>query len=73
MTTIARLADKNILITIGPAITQLYAEWREEKKADEGSAALQKRAVFLGPTGVLLQMSDIKLIPNAPKEKNNDR
>src|SRR5258708_36186192 len=26
-----------------------------------------------GPTDVLLQMSDIKLIPNAPKEKNNDR
>ena len=26
-----------------------------------------------GPTGVLLQMSDIKLIPNAPKEKSNDR
>jgi hypothetical protein len=28
-----------------------------------------KRAVLSGPTGVLLQMSDIKLIPNAPKEK----
>ena len=32
-----------------------------------------KGAVLSGPTGVLLQMSDIKLIPNAPKEKNNDR
>ena len=32
-----------------------------------------KGAVFSGPTGVLLQMSDITLIPNAPKEKNNDR
>src|SRR6516225_2528970 len=32
-----------------------------------------KGAVLTGPTGVLLQMSDIKLIPNAPKEKNNDR
>ncbi len=30
-------------------------------------------AVLSGPTGVLLQMSDIRLIPNAPKEKNNDR
>src|SRR5262249_34461548 len=33
----------------------------------------QKGAVLSGPTGALLQMSDIKLIPNAPKEKNNDR
>src|SRR3989449_6016445 len=32
-----------------------------------------KGAVFSGPMGVLLQMSDITLIPNAPKEKNNDR
>ena len=32
-----------------------------------------KGAVLSGPTGVLLQMSDIKLIPNAPKERNNDR
>ena len=32
-----------------------------------------KGAVLSGPTGVLLQMSDIKLIPNAPKKKNNDR
>ena len=32
-----------------------------------------KGAVLSGPTGVLLQMSDITLIPNAPKEKNNDR
>src|SRR5262249_46375625 len=32
-----------------------------------------KGAVLSGPTGVLLQMSDIKLIPNAPKVKNNDR
>ena len=32
-----------------------------------------KGAVFSGPTGVLLQMSDITLIPNAPKEKSNDR
>jgi hypothetical protein len=32
-----------------------------------------KGAVLSGPTGVLLQMSDIKLIPNAPKEKSNDR
>src|SRR5258707_13491320 len=32
-----------------------------------------KGAVLSGPTGVLLQMSDIKLIPNAPKEKDNDR
>src|SRR5262249_4915430 len=32
-----------------------------------------KGAVLSGPTGVLLQMSDIKLIPNAPKEKNNDQ
>jgi hypothetical protein len=32
-----------------------------------------KGAVLSGPTGVLLQMSDIKLTPNAPKEKNNDR
>ena len=32
-----------------------------------------KGAVLSGPTGVLLQMSDIKLIPNAPNEKNNDR
>ena len=31
-----------------------------------------KGAVLSGPTGVLLQMSDIKLIPNAPKEKSND-
>ena len=30
-------------------------------------------AVLSGPTGVLLQMSDIKPIPNAPMEKNNDR
>jgi hypothetical protein len=27
-----------------------------------------KGAVLSGPTGVLLQMSDIKLTPNAPKE-----
>ena len=32
-----------------------------------------KGAVLSGPTGGLLQMSDIKLIPNAPKEKSNDR
>ena len=32
-----------------------------------------KGAVLSGPTGVLLQMSDIKLIPNAPKEGSNDR
>ena len=32
-----------------------------------------KGAVFSGPTVALLQMSDIKLIPNARKEKNNDR
>jgi len=32
-----------------------------------------KGAVFSGPTGVLVQLSDIKLIPNAPKETNNDR
>jgi hypothetical protein len=32
-----------------------------------------KGAVFSGPTGVWLQMSDITLIPNAPKEKSNDR
>jgi hypothetical protein len=30
-------------------------------------------AVLSGPTGVLLQMSDIKPIPNAPKDKSNDR
>jgi hypothetical protein len=32
-----------------------------------------KGAVLSGPTGALLQMSDIKLIPNATKEKSNDR
>jgi len=32
-----------------------------------------KGAVLSGPTGVLLQMSDIKLIPNASKEKSNGR
>src|SRR6516165_1430657 len=32
-----------------------------------------KGAVLTCPTGVLLQMSDIKPIPNAAKEKNNDR
>ncbi len=32
-----------------------------------------KGAVLWGPIGVLLQMSDTKLTPNAPKEKNNDR
>jgi hypothetical protein len=32
-----------------------------------------KGAVLWGPIGVLLQMSDTKLTPNAPKDKNNDR
>jgi hypothetical protein len=32
-----------------------------------------KDPVLSGPTGVWLQMSDIKLIPNAPKGKSNDR
>jgi hypothetical protein len=32
-----------------------------------------KGTVLSGPTGVLLQMSDVKLIPNAPKERSNDR
>ena len=32
-----------------------------------------KGAVLSGSPGVLLQMSDIKPIANAPKEKNNDR
>src|SRR5215468_9026912 len=32
-----------------------------------------KGAVLSGPTGVLLQIRDIKVIPNAPKEKTNDR
>src|SRR5262245_21664222 len=32
-----------------------------------------KGAVLSGPTGVLLQMSDITLIPHAPKEKSNDQ
>jgi hypothetical protein len=33
----------------------------------------RKGAVLSGPTGVLCQMSDITLIPHAPKEKSNDR
>ena len=32
-----------------------------------------KGTVFSGPTVPLLQMADIKLTPNAPKEKSNDR
>src|SRR6266850_1083924 len=32
-----------------------------------------KGAVFSGPTGVLCQLSDITLTPNAPKERSNDR
>src|SRR6266496_153700 len=32
-----------------------------------------KSAMFSGPTAIMLPMSDIKLIPNAPKEKSNDR
>ena len=31
------------------------------------------RLLLSGPTGVPLQMSDIKLIPNLPIENNNDR
>ena len=32
-----------------------------------------KGAVLSGPTGVLLQISEITLIPNAAKDTNNDQ
>jgi NAD(P)-dependent dehydrogenase (short-subunit alcohol dehydrogenase family) len=80
-----RLANKNILITggnsgIGLAAAQEFDRERSRVAIcglNEGSlravSHTPKGAVLSGPTGVLIQMSDIKLIPNAPKEKNNDR
>ena len=47
--------------------------WHRHSDPPPAVSRTPKGAVLSGPTGVLLQMSDIKPIPNAPKEKNNDR